>query len=809
MEPTQTLTSDSARQNGGADPEPPEQHERYAFRHFIDAGGNGEVWAVQDHVLQRTVAMKLLQRRHAAEPERLRRFYAEAQIASQLSHPAIVPIYDWGVMPKTGRPFLIMPIISGGSLWDVVEDSPAIDESVLRRRVGWVQLIADAIAYAHTQGAYHRDLKPANVVLEPFGSVRVLDWGLAASGRSSIVPASSGLSTIVGSGTSTQPSGVQGTPGYMAPEQARAASCDSVAVDVFGLGALLFAVMVGAPPYGRASKGAMSRTRRGEQPRIPQPERFPTPLVEICERALRPNPQERYENASQLSGLLRSWLERQDHLKRARVLVSAARDASAEAARHRHAASEASAAAAAMLSAVPSGAPEQARHAGWAAESLAQQHTASAAHADTRELQLFQSALTMAPGLAEAHAGLAAIYHAQHQAAERQGDSLAAARSEYLLRQHDRGRFAHYLRGIGALTLRASRPASVTLWRQELRNRRLHSIQHAAPCPLPLVDLELPIGSYIAEIRADDGVCVRYPFVIERTVTTQVEVAPTVPGALWLPRAGQIPGGMVYVPGGMYWSGGDRAVPGVPLPLRRVWVDGFFMARFPVTNRDYLQFVNALLAAGDAESAAAHCPRQRGGALIGYGRPDGGPYRLVPDPEGEVWDLDWPVFYLDRDRVRAYARWKGQQLGLPLRLPWELEWEKAARGADQRVCVWGSDTVEPSWCQHALSLTKGLSRPAVVGACPIDESVYGVRDLAGSIGDWCEDLYHPDGPRIDDSGRWRPQPIDNGIYTIRGGHWNAPPARARLCWRGGAEGRNRTHLTGFRLVVSAEAIQEP
>jgi formylglycine-generating enzyme required for sulfatase activity len=173
------------------------------------------------------------------------------------------------------------------------------------------------------------------------------------------------------------------------------------------------------------------------------------------------------------------------------------------------------------------------------------------------------------------------------------------------------------------------------------------------------------------------------------------------------------------------------------LSRRRVWVDGFSLSRVHVTNRDYLGFLDDLVAQGREADALRHAPRERGGTvgeqgslIYGY---EGGRFSLRPDADGDVWLPDCPVTMVDWLGAAAFAAWQAARTGQAWRLPHELEWEKGARGVDGRFFPWG-DGFDPSWCCIRAS-HQGRRLPAEVGRYPVDESVYGARDLAGNMRD--------------------------------------------------------------------------
>lgn len=185
-----------------------------------------------------------------------------------------------------------------------------------------------------------------------------------------------------------------------------------------------------------------------------------------------------------------------------------------------------------------------------------------------------------------------------------------------------------------------------------------------------------------------------------------------------------------------------------------------------------------------------------------YGRRDDGTFFLQPDADGDAWPPDFPVVQVDWWGARAYCAWLAERTGTPWRLPTELEWEKAARGVDGRFCPWG-DHVDPAWACMRGSLEAGLS-PASVHAFDVDESVYGVRGLAGNVRDWCADAHTEAGPRR--AGALAlPVPDDprpDQARVSRGGDWCGLPSYVRSASRVWSDPTLRNPYVSFRPAHS-------
>jgi tetratricopeptide (TPR) repeat protein/tRNA A-37 threonylcarbamoyl transferase component Bud32 len=222
----------------------------------LGQGGMGVVWRGHDHRLRRDVAVKVMKAELAGRPQLSRRFLEEAQVASQLAHPAIPPVHELGELPD-GRPYFAMKLVKGRTFADLLEarSSPAED---LPRLLGIFEQVCQAVAYAHSKGVIHRDLKPQNVMVGAFGEVQVMDWGLAKvlATQPATVAVTDQRDTMVETertahgDSATQAGAVLGTYAYMAPEQARGeVERLDRRCDVFGLGAMLCEILTGKPPY--------------------------------------------------------------------------------------------------------------------------------------------------------------------------------------------------------------------------------------------------------------------------------------------------------------------------------------------------------------------------------------------------------------------------------------------------------------------------------------------------------------------------------------------------------------------------------
>ena len=273
----------------------------------IARGGLGRIMEAYDRRLDRTVAIKEL---IAGSPRTAARFVREARVSARLQHPAIVPVYEAGRWPD-GEIFYTMKMISGRSLREAIEETKNLDERLAL--LPNVIAAVDAMAYAHGQGVIHRDLKPSNILVGPFGETVVIDWGLAKDLQDLAQPSEEDLSEGESSWRThehdlTLAGSVMGTPQYMPPEQARGEPVDERA-DVYMLGAVLYNLLAGEPPYlGETPTEVLSKVLAESPVALEERHRgVPHDLVTIVRKAMARDKLERYPTARELAEDLRRF----------------------------------------------------------------------------------------------------------------------------------------------------------------------------------------------------------------------------------------------------------------------------------------------------------------------------------------------------------------------------------------------------------------------------------------------------------------------------------------------------------------------
>jgi tRNA A-37 threonylcarbamoyl transferase component Bud32 len=259
---------------------------RYRLVRPIGGGGMGEVWEADDTVLGRRVALKVLVQELAEDPRATRRFVREARATAKLTHPNVTRVYDFG--RDESVPYLVMELLEGDTLADRLAGGPLPPGEAARI----CAVVADALDAAHGRGIVHRDVKPSNVMLTPAGGVKVMDFGIAAATDET---------------HSTTGSGLYGTAAYISPERA-AGQPATPAADVYSLGAVLYELLTGRPPFVGDSPLLVVRAHLHERPR---PVRelapwVPTRLADACEATLAKDPAHRPSSAAALAIRLRA-----------------------------------------------------------------------------------------------------------------------------------------------------------------------------------------------------------------------------------------------------------------------------------------------------------------------------------------------------------------------------------------------------------------------------------------------------------------------------------------------------------------------
>lgn len=740
---------------------------------IIARGSVGWLMRARDPMLQREVAVKL------SAPERGREgaesVLQEARTTARIAHRAVLPVHravdlgDTAAIVFRLAPRLTLGTMLFGDMRHLIDNFPIWD------RLRMALEGASAVAHAHSQDVVHGDLHPGNVAIGNIGELFVLDWG----------------------GVAAEQDTFSGHPAYAAPETL-VGGLPSAQADVYALACLIWEVMTLRslrPRRQDEEVGAWILRLQGEPLVAPDaPATMDPALARLLVAGMAPSPEDR-PTARDIVGGARAVMTGQEDLRRRRDEATALLSRSREALERYADLGEQVAAeqkvAAVQRAVLPHHAPVEQKLPLWKTESRMRTFMVEQELTWLTAAEQGVRALALAPDEKEARRALAELWWARLRQAESGGSPAEIAMSLSRLEQYDDGVHSAALSAPAHLSLVCAMPdAEARIERFVMRDRQLVP-EHLATHPLPLERLELDPGSWRVVVSAPGHVSASYPVALRRGHHHR--------GGVTLVRTDQLDDDWVQVPGGAFHMGGDpiarlmssRVGGRGPLrgfnasgdPLARQALDScsptvedLFVMRTPVTVAQYAAFLAEL----DPAEAHAHAPGSSSafGASRGYWPDRGGRPTLPAD-----WDPLWPVFGVNLDDVRRYAAWASARAGVTLRLPTEIEWEKAARGVDGRPFPWGAE-FDPTFA-HMRRSRPGPARPAKVGSYPADVSVYGCTDMAGCVREWTASAFDAD------------------LLVVRGGSWQDDEDDLRLASRAGFEPGLRHENVGFRLVSSA------
>jgi serine/threonine protein kinase len=303
----------------GHEPETATTSVRYRDLRLYRRGGLGVVYRAQDESLHREAVVKFMNEHCASEPALINQFKVEAEITSRLDHPGIVPVYgigeDW-----RGRPFYVMRMIQGRELKEAIADYHSLSKGMVdrrRRREALLGLLdsliaaCNTIAYVHHVGVIHCDIKPANIMIGKYGETFMLDWGLATNfNRSNAAFTPNELTVRPRSASSDPRTGPRGgTYGYISPEQLCGDEAIGPATDIYSLGATLYEIITGRPPFDSREANVRENILMGQfKPPHLEHSGVCRQLEAICLKAMNRYPTKRYRTAKEMADDITSWV---------------------------------------------------------------------------------------------------------------------------------------------------------------------------------------------------------------------------------------------------------------------------------------------------------------------------------------------------------------------------------------------------------------------------------------------------------------------------------------------------------------------
>lgn len=814
---------------------------KFVLEKVLGSGGMGTVYQAWQEDLGRRVALKMVK---GDSTEEVARFMREARTAAQLSHPNVVPIFEAG--EADGTPYIAMELIDGQDLKTrrvELRGAPGMPGAL-----DLIRDAAGALQHAHERGIIHRDIKPSNLMLSTDGRLYVTDFGLAKSmgapsglsvtgeimgtphymspeqARAEPVDARSDVYSLGATLYELVTGRAPFLGGSLAEILRQVIDEDPVPPRklVPGLSAdvdtIVMKAMEKEPAKRYATAGAMAEDLRRHLAGEPIEARPITAIARMFRR-MRRNPfqflsiglaaslllgvaawvfgsaieRERSRRSAIESALglldLGDWIGARraaneglaaagddptlQRVLQASRLMEQAEAAAVEKERATAMRQDIEVSLQKAREGIMTWDPPERKLDMWEMERRLMTITQEIESADRRMMGALSQAIVVGADFPRCRRTYADAAWERFVEAEQHQDRAAAGYWRSLVDEFDDGAYEEGLTGRGVLELDSDPKGAVAIAYPyvEAEDTRLVPDERSA-IDLGVTPLKTPLaaGSYLVILSARGTRDVRYPVRVERGRTWH--------GTVVLMSDVEIGDEFIYVPGGPCIVGSDVS-PTDASPREQVVVASFLIGRAEVSMGEYKQYIEALMEAGNEQEARARLPRQ------------------VSDDSPLLWDLrngrvaymftfmhdSFPLMGVSWEDASAYCAWLSKRERIEYRLPTQVEWEKAARGVDGRVYPWGN-RFDWSFCNGGLSI-EGRRRPGKSLNFTLDESPYGVRDLAGGLSEWTMDTSSE---------------ADNLVVT-KGGAWSyTDPLEFEAAGSGGQVRSIKEASHGFRLI---------
>ena len=686
---------------------------RYEIRSRLGSGGMGEVYLADDTQLGRHVALKFLPEETAADPHARARLIREARAAATLDHPYICSVYEVG--EADGLLFIAMQHVDGETLETRLRRSP-LD---LGETLSIAVQVVDALTEAHRHGVLHRDIKPANIMVTRRGEAKVMDFGLAKPAH---VDGAEGETKTVS--VLSTPGAMIGTLPYMSPEQVRGEVLD-VRSDLFSIGIVLYELLAGRRPFEDSNPAAVASAILMRE--APPVARFapdtPPELERIVAKALKKNPEERYQTSKDFLIDLRALKEDHDFKRRLERSSSADR-------RPPDATATASSGSRGSLTPAPSPAP------------LSPAPVATPLRQRSHRVVIGVMALLVAAAaggwflwkasrVRRAEAQVPQIVSLAEDRRYFEAYDLAVQAEPYLPRE---SAVTTLMRTISDTISVETDPAGASVYLQRYNPDPAAALpQRQLVGTTPLINQRIARGNYVLSLEKDGFAPAELTVSgLQTRVGNLTITPPPITVKLRLLAAEIMPARMVFVPGGDYrLAGWERPTD------RRVTLHDYFIDRFEVSNQEFKEFISA---GGYVKREFWAHPIVKDGKPIDWEAS----MRLFVDRTGLPGPRDWasqgfpdgkaehPVTGVSWYEAEAYGAYRGK------RLPSLFEWEKAARNgrlapAGMPFMPWGVFFPGDTLTHRANFSGAG---PVPVTSMAFGMSPFGAYNMAGNVAEW-------------------------------------------------------------------------